>query len=79
MPNDTVAEALYSATTVEPRGVIPVNRADRTLGDWHTVNANRKKSVTTFTRQLLAFLREIPDDMTIPELIDAVEEAEVGP
>ena len=71
-----INDALYNATQVEPRGVIPVERNGRLLGEWKTVNANRTKNIAAFRRQLLAFLREIPEDMMVGELIGAVEDAE---
>jgi DNA-binding transcriptional ArsR family regulator len=44
------------------------------LSDWLTIDPPRRKTVTALRRQILALLRELPEDMTVADLRDALEE-----
>lgn len=70
-----VLEALEAACGVERRDVyLPHVRPDTTLGDWQTFDPPIRKSVTTLRRQVLAMLRELPEDMTVADLRSELEE-----
>lgn len=73
-------EILYSATTAEPlnksRWGAASGDLNRTLGemDAATLPPARRKSVAALRRQIRMFLNELPEDMTITELRDLLEE-----
>lgn len=69
-----IIDALESGCGVEPHGKSrPHTRPGTTLGDWKTIDPPASKPITTLRRQLLAVLRELPDEMTVAELREELE------
>jgi hypothetical protein len=69
-----IHDAIASACSVEPTGRVRSDRGGRPLGEWLTLDRNRTASFARLRRRVLAFLRELPDDMTVAELRDELEE-----
>lgn len=72
---DELREALYSATTVEPRNPVRnwSGHGGRPLGEWHTIAPDRRKSMRTLRRQILAFLVQMNEDDTVADLRESFE------
>ncbi len=70
---EEVEEALMSACGVEPA----YGRTDhqgRLLGEWLTLDPHHPVSAIKLRRRILAFLRELPEDLTVKDLRDLLEE-----
>lgn len=64
-----IMDALEAGCGVEPHGhARPHMPPGTTLGDWKVMDPPASKSATTLRRQLIAVLRELPEDMTVSDL-----------